>query len=535
VTIAEPGAPADQLRAGRAAERPPWVSQHRYALLSGALVLLLLSYLLKFTWPGAVDIWEHAAAARELGARPFNPRHPLLPVSRPHQFFSPYLMAVGLLARLTGVSVITALNVAKVFNLILLLVGLRLFVRRLSPLPHVDFYALVFILFLWGPGAWFFSGFLHFDVVFVVLSYPSTFAKGLVLVALWAHVNYVDRDDARWLLPTLAISTVVLLTHPVDAIFLGTGALSLSLTRSGPRARHVMWTMLTLGASLLLAFCWPPLPLYDLLFGDASAAYRRSIAAADQDMYVDVLPRLGLALVVVPFALRRLWSWRTDPLVLMFFGGLLAYGYGYLTDEWSYGRLISSVQIVGAIILAEERAKAAQTAAAMGPAGLLRLRFLQLATAVIVLSGVYLMRNGFTVLPDRLVADAPYNWVHGYVDEVKISDFAFLAKNHETYGIVLSDLYTSLEVPVFGSKVVAFARTQAFVDTTERGNDVQRFYDRAATPEARRAIIAKYGVSLLIVPVDHLNEDPVLYRPLLDLGRVVSRNHRFVFVDLRPG
>jgi hypothetical protein len=534
LTEEETAAVEPRRRADSWAEEFPWVFEQRYWLLSGALALCMLSYLLKFQWPGSVDIWEHAAAAREFAARPFNPRHPLLPVDRPHQFFSPYLWAVGVFSRLTGISVTTALMASAVFNLVLLLVTFRLFVRRVTSAPHVDFYALLFVLFLWGPGAWFFSGFLHFDVIANVLSYPSTFAKGLVFLSLWAHVNYLERDDPKWLLPTLVITSVVLLTHPVDALFLGIGALSLSLALPGTRERQAVLTLLTLAAAFLLALLWPFLPLYDLLFGDATAGYRRSIAAADRDMYVSILPRLGLALIVLPFALRRLPSWRSEPLALMFFGTLAAYSYGYYTHNWSYGRLISSVQIIGAIILAEDRARASQAAAALGEAGRPLLRWVQMTTAAIVILGMYFMRNGFSVLPDSVVGDMRYEWVHSYVDRVDISDFDFIAKHRHTYPVVISDLYTSLEIPTFGPKVIAFARTQAFVDTAERGTDLGRFYDPTTTADARRQIAAKYGATLLVVPVTDLTNDPTKFKPLVDLGREVSRNKRFVFVDLRP-
>ena len=503
----------------------PWVLARRYLLLSGGVVLLALSYKLKLRWPGGIDIWEHAAAARELGLHPLDPGHPLLPVDRPHQFFSPYLMAVGVLGRLAGVPVITAIDVAALFNLVFLLVTLRLFVRRVTSRPHADFWALVFVLFLWGPGAWFFSGFLHFDVVFIVLSYPSTFAKGLVFLALLAYLNHLETDDARWLVPVLFLAAVVLLTHPVDAVFLAIAMVSFAVTsQGGHNVRHVVSAVLTVAASFFVALLWPPLPLLDLLFGAESEGYRTAIAAADAEMYDRVLRRLGLALLVVPFALRRLWHWRREPLALMLLGTLAGYGYGWATGEWSFGRLISSAQVVGALILADERAKAADTGR----------RLLQLATAAVVLAGVFFVRHGFVVLPDRLVADAPHHLLHSYVDEVRISDFDFLADNHETYPVVISDLYTSLEVPAFGSRPVAFARTQAFADTTERGNDVIRFYERTATAELRRRVISKYGASLLIVPVAHLRQDPALYGPLLELGRVVSRNDEFVFVDLRP-
>ncbi len=131
------------------------------------------------------------------------------------------------------------------------------------------------------------------------------------------------------------------------------------------------------------------------------------------------------------------------------------------------------------------------------------------------------------------MADVPYWWVHGYVDPVEISDFSFLARNHRQYPVVISDGYTSLEVPTFGSKVVEVARAQAYVVTAERGQDIGRFYDPASSEEARRAVIAKYNASLLIVATVDLNNDPKKFQPLLTLGREVSRNKRFVFVDLR--
>ncbi len=520
--------------------RPGWtdraarVSDRRYLLLAGALVLLATSYLAKLRWPGAVDLWEHAAAARELGADPLSPSHPLLPVNRPHQFFSPYLMVVGLLSRVAGISAVTGLHVTAMGNLILLLVTLRLFVRRLTSRPHVDFWALVFILFLWGPGAWFFSGFLHLDVITVVLSYPSTFAKGLVFLSLWAHLRYLEGEDPRWLLPTLGVTAVVLLTHPVDAIFLGIGILSLTFLHQGDRRnRHVPLSLGVMAVATLLAFLWPPLPLFDLLFGSEVEPYRQSIAGADKDMYSQVLVRLGLGLLCVPFVIRRLPGWRNDPLVLMLLGTLAAYGYGWYFGNWSYGRLIASAQVVGAIIVAEERSTAAEAAAALGAAGRPLLRWLQATTAAIVVLGVYFMRNGFDALPEPIVARIPYEWTHSYVDKVKLSDYDFLAQRHRAYPVTISDVYTSLELPSFGTKVVAFARTQAFVDTTERGADLDRFYNPASSTEVRRQVIAKYGASLLVVKVTDLTNQPERYQPLVNLGTVVYRNARFVFVDLR--
>jgi hypothetical protein len=526
----------------RAAQEGSWgeefafVLDRRYLLLSGVLVLVMVLYLAKHTWPGAVDIWEHAAAARELGAHPLHPHHPLLPVDRPHQYFSPYLLVVGLMSRLTGMTIVDTLDVWGVINLVLLLVGLRLFVTKLIDRRHVDFYALLFVLFLWGPGAWFFSGFLHFDILAFVLTYPSTFVKGLVFLALWAHLNYLDTDDPRWLVPTLVISFVVVLTHPVDQLFLSVGLVALAFTSPVPRReRRLVLTLGTVAAAFLCALLWPYMSIWHILFGAGAEGYRNAFKAADHDLYVNILARCGLALVVLPFVARRLGNWRHDPLVTMFVGTLALYLYGLVANDPTFGRLISSLQVVGAIILADERTKAGDAAAALGPPGVPLLRWVQFTTLAVVLAGMFFVRNGFIVLPDRLMRHVPYGWAHSYVDNVKISDFDFLASHHRTYPVVMSDVYTSLELPAFGSKVVNFARAQAFVDTTERGNDLARFYDPSSSAETRRAVLDKYGVSLVVVPVKELTTEPAKHQPLVDMGRVVSRNARFVFVDVRPG
>jgi hypothetical protein len=533
--VAEPEPPPAQSRSDATwADDRAYILDHRYVVLCGLVLLAMVSYLAKHTWPGGVDIWEHAAAARELGAHPLNPGHPLLAIDRPHQYFSPYLLIVGLTSRFTALSVIDTLNVWGVVNLVLLFVGLRLFASKLTTRKHVDYYALLFILFLWGPGAWFFSGFLHFDIIALVLTYPSTFCKGLVFLSLWAHLNYLETADRRWLVPTLAISSVIFLTHPADQLFLTIGLAALTVTATGARRyRRLVLTAATVGVAFLLALLWPYMSLWHILFSPAAEGYRDAFKAADSDLYVNILSRCGLALIVLPFVVSRLKGWRRDPLVVMFLGTLAVYVFGLLTDDATFGRLISSVQVVGALILAEERIKAGDAAVALGAPGVAMVRWLQITTAAIVVAGMFFLRNGVVVLPDRFLTDVPYGWAHSYVDNVKISDFDFLAKNHKTYPVVMSDLYTSLELPAFGSKVVSFARAQAFVDTSDRNNDMSRFYDPASTVEVRRAVLEKYGVSLIVVPVNELTSQPKRHLPLLDLGRVVSLNARFVFVDVR--
>lgn len=514
------------------------ISHQRYRVLCGALLLMIVSYLLKFTWPSGLDLWEHSAAAREFSARPFSPRHPLLSTDAPHQFMNPYAWVIGVFSRLTTLSVVTVFNIVGVANLVLLFVGLRLFVRRVVNRPHADFYALLFMVLLWGPGAWFFSGFLHLNVLASVMAYPSTLAKGLAFLCLWAHTRFLDTGENKWLVWSVAVPALLWLVHPVDGIFLAIGLLALSVTLPTPGVdRRALVTLAALAASGLVALTWPFFSLWDLLVGEGVEPYRVAIAGADRDMYTNVLARLGPALIVLPFLAYRLRGWRSDPLLIMLAGTLAAYWYGWLAQNWSYGRLISSAHVVAAIILADERSQVDEAAGTARRPGSTRhlpwLRWAQVTTLGLVLIGAYHVRNGFSMLPDAIVKDRPYHWVRPEVDLARISDYEFLEENRATYPIAISDVYTSLEPPTFGVKVVAYARAQAFADTSQRGPDLNRFFEAATTNEVREEIIRRYDVALVVLKQERLVAEPGTFVPMLGLGPPVGQNDRFVFVDVR--
>lgn len=516
---------------------PRLLEDRRYLLLCAVLVALMVSFTVKARWGSGLDIWEHAAAARELGEHPLDPGHPLFAVDRPHQFMSPYHLVVGLLARVTGLSVVTVLSWAGIANLVVFLVALWLFVTRLTKRVGTAFYALLFILFLWGINAWYFSGFLHFKVLPLVLPYPSTFAKGLTLLALWYHLRFLETENTKLLLPVVLLASVALLAHPVDAIFLYIGIAALTL--GGPRIGRE-WNLVLSGAavvaSFLLAFLWPYFSLYDLLFGAANEGYRQAIAGADRDMYVDVLGRVWPALVVLPFVGRRLWVNGRDPLALFFVGVLLAYLFGWRTEEWSYGRLISSLALVGAVILADERVRASEAAMALGERGRPALQWVQVTTLALIVVGAFNVRNGFVVLPESVLEDVPYSWVHSDVDLAKLSQYSFLTRFAGDGDVVLSDVYSSLEVPTFGAKAVALARAEPFVDTSQRGSDLLRFFDENTSEADRRQIIERHRVSWLLLRNERIATEPTTYGAVVGMGPVAHRNERFTLVDLRvPG
>jgi hypothetical protein len=518
--------------------RPEWPPRDPYLVLAIIVIALMLSHTLKQKWGSGTDVWEHIAAVRELADRPFGPLHPLVGTDADHQFFTPYSLLIAGAMRITGWHVLTAFGVFGMLNLGLVIFGLHRFVKSLGASSHVAFYSLLFTLFLWGHGAWFFSGFLHFNVIAHVLSYPSTFALGLTLVALSVHVEFLRQGDLRRLAGVTLAAVVVLLSHPITFTFFAVGLAALAVALEPQRWRAALVpTAAALGAAVVAGLLWPYFSIYDLLFGgspEVEGAYREALDGVNRDLYVRVAERLLPALVIVPFVALRARRWRREPLILMMAALTTVYVYGWVRDVGAYSRTLTFLLLVGTIIVGQELVKAHESLAGLRSSVAAARRWIYVSTAVLLAMGVVNLRNGFSVLPDRLIEDVPYNWLHNEVGFTRFEDYEFLEENHDRYEVVLSDIYTSLEVPAFGSRVVSAARAQPFADTRERSGDLERFFAPNASSEDRRSIIDRYDVSLLIITQERLRNEPEHHKPMLELGRVVSSNDRFVFVEVDP-
>src|SRR5262249_6563462 len=154
-------------------------------------------------------------------------------------YYSPYPLLLALLARLTGLSSVTMLAIAGPVVVVLLLLGLRAFVRTLSvdrlpagpaQVPAHDnrlapALALVFVLVLWGlkPRVW--SGFFSLWALPFLMAFPSTLALALTLW-LWAGLSRTLDGPVRWLryLGLGLLAGLVVLVHPFTLVMAGLGA-----------------------------------------------------------------------------------------------------------------------------------------------------------------------------------------------------------------------------------------------------------------------------------------------------------------------
>jgi hypothetical protein len=484
-----------------------WRGAGRYVLLGSALLLLLGARARSDAWVG--DFWIYAATVGELAARPFHPHNPLFADAYAFAFFSPYTQALGLVARMTGLGAIDVLVWQGLVNLALLGASLYGFVATWVRRPAAAFYALLFVLFLWGADPWLFSGFFHLRSLSYVLSYPSTFAAAVALAALAVFPRIVSSPRAVALL-VLPVATLLWTVHPVTAMFLWVGLFAFSLGAPRPRAH---WAVLAVvaAASFGLAMAWPLVPMRDLWFGQLARVHE-----GNDSMYDDPLSRIAPALLGLPWLARRLVRDRRDPLALFAAALGLLVVYGGVSGQWSYGRLLSYAVLLLHVALADALVSAEDRLARLPRGAVLRAVMAPLVAALMVAGSWPVVRG--IVAEARELGDR--RWL------------AFLEGRVGRGEVVLTDLDSCWYVPSFSGRIVAYPMKIPFVpDHDERLAAVTRFFDRAASAEERAALVARYDVRYVLLAKDHFPDDWAdRLRALAPLGTSVYSSAEYELV-----
>src|SRR5262245_48798515 len=294
-------------------------------------------------WVG--DFWEHAAVVRELATHPWVPLHPILLSDAPHAFYSPYSLAVALLARAFDMTPVNALTCAGLFNLVGLLIALPLFIHVLfESTDHysIAFYSLLLLLLLSGTNTWLWSGFFHIQALAYDLPYPSTFALVLTLVSIVSLLALVKSGRPGWLLVLLPTMAVVLLTHPTTALVMFILQFCVLVDRTSvPLMKKVFVAGSLFAASLLIALLWPYFSFAKLVLQQSPDFHSDS-----RVLYENVFPSVMPTLIGLPVIAWMVVKNMTDALGLSFVLLVIVYVACWYTDKWRYGRVISNVMML---------------------------------------------------------------------------------------------------------------------------------------------------------------------------------------------
>ncbi|MFF6780342.1 hypothetical protein [Streptomyces sp. NPDC012510] len=483
---------ATALRGGRT-----WLTRRPtpYVVMGGLFWLVMtLAY---WRVPLCCDAGQHAAVVERLRWNLLHPAHPTADLpGAGSPYYSPYAVAQGALARLTGLSGWSLVKLAGPVNLLVLLTGIGRFVRVLTPRPWAPVLAPLFMTLLWGTERILWSGYLGLMSMTTNLGYPSAFATGLTFWT-WAWtaarargggsargVRYVGPSGlgSVWAYAGIGASYgLIVLVHPITAVGAAAGALAIVVALQRDRRGLAVgrWA-LACGVASAVAVSWP---YYDIL----SLAGNSGVDAMHRGLYANMAGHLWLALLGLPALWARGRRSPRDPLVLMFTAECLVVAYGWVSGHHTYGRALGLAAVPAQFALAVELA-------APRPWGWAR-RLLGGAAAAGVCVGFLTVQAG-AVVPravDPVGFDQPPRW----------PSYGWVARHVRAGDVLITDGYfAGHAIAGYGVNMAAPTWPDPALDEGERVRryaDVRAYLDPAST-RARRGLVARrYGVKWLLL------------------------------------
>ncbi|WP_330458153.1 hypothetical protein OIB37_15355 [Streptomyces sp. NBC_00820] len=460
---------------------PPSAASAGRALPQAAAALVLVLMLLvivRLPWAG--DLGMHAATVQRLRHDLLHPGNPLVDVDTPSPYYSPWMLVLGCVAKVTGLSVFVVLRIGALAGLALLVSGVWRYVRTLSAHRAAPALAILCLVFLWGPVLFSWSGFLGLNSLALTVSYPSVFALGLSF-HLWAWLARALRGEADWgvWLRLGLLWGVVLLCHQFTGVVASLGALAVVISARPGRA-----VLPRLGAALLLGVVLLALwPYYDFfaLFSAGSG-----LEAIHRPLYEHLAGRFGLVLLGVVALALRLRRDRRDPLVLFFLLGVLVFAAGGVTGHYSWGRALPAVLIPAQLAAALETVSAGGRAVRTGWACVLGAA---LAVGAWTQAGTLGYALGRDALPPAVAVKyrppwVGYQWITPWVG----------------YGdVVMARTLPSRQIPAYGPYTVAPGYPDVFLpDQGRRDAAVARYFAAGTSADGRWAMVREYGVRWVV-------------------------------------
>ena len=470
--------------------------------------------------PLCCDAGQHAAVVERLKADLLHPRHPMADLpGAGSPYYSPYAVAQGAFARLTGLTGWEVVRLAGPLNLLVLLTGIGRFVRVLTPRPWAPALALAAMTLLWGTDRAWWSGYLGLMSMTGNLGYPSAFAIGLAFWA-WALTGARARNTGRVRyvgprgLPNLtgyaglgALYGLIMLVHPITAVAAVLGAVAfVAGWQRGPWRPAVAgrWA-LTGGTALLVGAVWPYFDVFALA-GDGSVDWMH------RRLYLDLGGQFWLALLGLPALWLRGRRSARDPLVLLFALDCLVVAYGWISGHYTYGRILGLTLVPPQFALAVELA-------APRPWETWRRRLGGVAAAGACLG--FLTVQAGAVVPrslDPVGFEQPSRW----------PSYGWAARHMRSGDVVITDgHFAARSIAGYGPDLAAPIWPDAALDERERGQRtaaVRAYLSRTSTRAERTAVVRRYHVRWLLLTRWHpVPEEAVVVAWSARTGEVLAR------------
>ncbi|MEU6506471.1 hypothetical protein [Streptomyces sp. NPDC046942] len=446
------------------------------------VVVLLLLVIVRLPWAG--DLGMHAATVERLRHNLLHPGNPLVDADTPSPYYSPWMLVLGVVAKLTGLSVWVVLRFAAVVGLGLLVTGVWRYVRTLSAHRAAPALALLSLVFLWGPVLFSWSGFVGLNSLALTVAYPSVFALGLTF-HFWAWLTRAVRAPepaswGRWAALGL-LWGLILLCHQFTGVVASLGALAMVIAARPGRA-----VLLRLGAALalgmLLLGLWPYYDFFSLFSAGGN------LEAIHKPLYENLAERFGFVLLGVAALGLRLRRDRWDPLVLFFVLGALMFAAGGLSGHYSWGRAMPAALIPAQLAAALEAVAAGRRAVRAGWACVLGAALAAGAWTQVGTLGYVIPKSALpSVVADKY--HTPWVGYHWITPWVKYGD------------VVMARTTPARQIPAYGPYTVAPGYPDFFLkDEKSRNAAVDRYFAAGTSAAERQGIAREYGVRWVVGP-----------------------------------
>lgn len=466
------------------------------------------------TLPALNDLFVHAATLERLKEDFWNPRDPM--VDEPglgNPYFSPYMVFLSSVAKLSGMSTFVVLRLAGAFNLILFLVGLGLFVRTLSTRRMAQLFSLAAIFFLWGTRFFYWSGFVSFPSLIASIAYPSTFAvgMGLLLWSLLAEIVDVSHKQRTRILLFGAIAvgaTFVLLSHQFTALGVSIYAGFYVFERRRIISLKVWVGFGAITVVVLIAAClWP----WYSLFGSTGGV--EAFNAVHKPLYEDLFRRYGLLVLAIPALCSRFVRNKCDPLTLTVVVCFAVFIWGGVSGNFFLARIFPPVALLSQIAVGVSVSQWLGT-------GRKRWQRLYAAVACVGMFTGVVFQSGFVNL--LVPGSYPDAWDKTFGSRMTKGDYLWLTE-HAGFGdsVMTTNWDARVMAPGYGIFTVMPAWPDPFLGDAEeqRRLDSREFMRNTTTATRRHELMNKYGATWVIV----VDKDAKKFRSDINFAWVAER------------
>jgi hypothetical protein len=468
------------------------------------------AYVRMVTWEGGADYWEHSATLRALIEDPWHPRHPHLSSDAGSPRFGPQFLLIALIARALHWDAIQAMALCAVLNTLLFLCGIRLFFlsyfrHRLAPV-----YALLVMFGGWWLG-FHYSNVYALPVLFSVASFPSTTALGLTLLGFALVVRLLRAEMRRPWLGLLGLgvwAAAVFIIHPLTAMMSLSGALLLAIAEPKVTWRRRFEVAGAVVVGCALSHFWPYFSPWVVVRGghghDADWTGQTLSQTADlhvkrklHDFYrpLPLLQALGLGtitLLALPYFLLKRERWFVGLGAVSMLLPFVANAFVEIPLGHRFVLLAIVYLQIGVVWLLLRL-----TPGHPGAFRFLQKRAFGVVSALLV-AATLLVFSAHSVRVARALFDNPRFRVPR--ESPVIKNMRSIAAAAGPNAVVLASPLLSWPLPTFGPKVLVLFHEDPLVpDAGQRQRAVKRFLGPVASDEERRTILARYGVSHVLL------------------------------------